>query len=323
MMKALLVQDGTLVLGEREVPAPARGEIRIRVMAAGINRPDVYQRKGNYPAPAGVDPDIPGLEVAGIVDEVGTGVTAWQTGDQVCALVAGGGYAQFVCVDQRQVLPKPEELQFEEAAGLCETLFTVWSNVFMRGHFTAGEHVLVHGGSSGIGVAAIQLVKALGGLIIVTAGTSDKCEFCERLGADIAINYRTEDFLEVIKERDIGIDIILDMIGGEYTPRNLKLLNTEGRLIMINAMQGRIGEVDLLRVMRNRLIITGSTLRARDSAFKGRIRDELLATVWPLIEAGKIKPVIYKVFGMNEAQQAHEMMEESTHMGKIILKIET
>ena len=321
-MKALLVHKGKLIMGDRPCPEPGDNEIRIKVKAAGVNRPDVFQRKGNYPAPSGVDPDIPGLEVSGIVDKVHGKHLPWQKGQPVCALVAGGGYAEYVVVDSRQVLPIPGNLTFMEAAGLCETYFTVWSNVVDRGKYQPGETVLIHGGSSGIGVSGIQLVKAMGGRVIVTAGTMEKCEACLKLGADMAINYKEKDFETEIRENNMKADIILDMVGGDYTAKNIRILKEDGRLVMINAMQGRHGEVDLLRVMVNRLTITGSTLRARDARFKGLVRDALLKHVWPLLISGEIYPVIHQVFPLEKGMEAHQVMEQSAHIGKIILQVE-
>ena len=325
-MKAIIItQPGgpeVLQIAERPVPEFAANEVLVKVMAAGINRPDVAQRKGNYPPPAGAPADIPGLEIAGIIEEVGPAVTQWQIGDKVCALVIGGGYAEYCNVPAGQCLPIPDNLSFAEAASLPETFFTVWSNVFDRGALKPGESLLVHGGSSGIGVAAIQMAKALGSIVYTTAGSEEKCSFCEALGADRAINYKTENFSDAMDTltNGKGVDVILDMIGGDYTPLNIKSLANEGRLVMINAMQGKDVQVDLSAVMRKRLTITGSMLRSRDTAFKTAIAQSLQKIIWPLLSAGKIKPVIYKIFPAGEAAKAHALMESSEHMGKIILE---
>jgi NADPH:quinone reductase len=326
MMKAIvIIEPGgpeKLVVREREIPIPGRNEILIKVRAAGVNRPDVAQRIGKYPPPKGAPPDIPGLEVSGIVHQLGEGVKSLEIGDQVCALVAGGGYAEYVLAPDEQCLTLPEGVSLEEAAALPETFFTVWNNVFDIGKFKPGETVLVHGGSSGIGVAAIQMIKALGGKIWVTAGTDEKCRFCSSLGADLAINYKKQDFEEVIKEEPEGggADIILDMVGGEYAEKNIRVMRKKGRLVMINAMQGRKGEIDLLRVMTQQLVITGSTLRPQSIAYKGQIAKKLMSEVWPLFP-DKINPVVYTAFPLEEASKAHELMESSKHIGKILLLI--
>ena len=325
-MKAIYIsQPGgpeVLQITERERPRPGPDEVLIKTKAAGINRPDVMQRMGKYPAPKDAPADIPGLEVAGIIHEVGGNVTRFKPGDQVCALVSGGGYAEYTVAPSLQCLPVPEGLSFEEAASLPETFFTVWNNIFDIGQFRPGETVLVHGGSSGIGVAAIQIVKAMGGNVIVTAGTSAKCQACQKLGADLAINYREEEFESQIQTftRGEGVDIILDMIGGDYTEKNIRSLNTNGRLVMINAMKGKMGTVDLLQIMSKRLLVTGSTLRPRSEKYKGLIAEKLLQHIWPLIPL-EIKPFIYQTFPLKQAIDAHELMESSEHIGKIILKI--
>lgn len=324
-MKAVVITQpgGPEVLQMQDRPKPSFGanEVLVRVAAAGINRPDVFQRKGNYPPPAGAPQDIPGLEIAGTVAEVGTGVTRWKTGDKVCALVMGGGYAGYCNVPEGQCLPVPGNLSFTEAASLPETYFTVWSNVFDRGALKPGESLLVHGGSSGIGVTAIQMAKALGSAVYITVGSDEKCRFCEDLGADKAINYKSENFAEVIKQvtHHQGVDVILDMIGGDYTPGNIQSLAEEGRLVLINAMKGKDAQVDLSQVMRKRLVITGSMLRSRDIAFKSAIARDLEKTIWPLLASGKIKPVIYAVFAAAEAAKAHQLMESGEHTGKIVL----
>ncbi|HEY8784060.1 MAG TPA: NAD(P)H-quinone oxidoreductase [Mucilaginibacter sp.] len=324
-MKAIVITHPggpeVLQITERPIPIYSPDEVLIKVEAAGVNRPDVSQRKGNYPPPPGASPDIPGLEIAGAIVETGADVTRWKTGDKVCALVTGGGYAEYCSVPEGQCLPVPGGLTFIEAASLPETFFTVWSNVFDRGNLKAGESLLVHGGSSGIGVAAIQMANALGSTVYVTAGTIEKCRFCEDLGAAKSINYKTEKFAEVIKQltNEKGVDVILDMIGGDYTANNLKSLAIEGRLVLINMMMGKDVQVDLSQVMTKRLTITGSTLRSRDTAFKAAIARNLEKTIWPLLASGKIKPVIYKVFPAEKAADAHRLMESSEHIGKIVL----
>jgi len=296
----------------------------VKVAAAGINRPDVFQRKGNYPPPAGAPPDIPGLEIAGTVAEVGANVTRWKVGDKVCALIMGGGYAEYCNVPAGQCLLIPENLSFIEASSLPETFFTVWSNVFDRGHLQKGESLLVHGGSSGIGVAAIQMAKAMGSTIYATAGSEDKCKFCKELGAAKAINYKTENFADTIKAltNNRGVDVILDMIGGDYTSPNLQSLAEEGRLVFINTMKGKDVNIDLSIVMRKRLTITGSMLRSREISFKAAIAQNLEKNIWPLLKSGEIKPVIYKVFPAEQAAAAHQLMESSEHIGKIVLNFE-
>lgn len=324
-MKAIVITKPggpeVLQVQERSIPICAPGEVLIKAAAAGVNRPDVSQRKGNYPPPPGASPDIPGLEIAGTIVETGADVTRWKVGDKICALVTGGGYAEYCNIPEGQCLPVPGNLTFVEAASLPETFFTVWSNVFDRGRLKAGETLLVHGGSSGIGVAAIQMAKSLGSTIYVTAGTDEKCRFCEDLGAAKAINYRKENFVEVIKQitNGKGVGVILDMVGGDYVQDNLRSLANDGRLVLINMMMGKDVQVDLSQVMTKRLTITGSTLRSRDTAFKAAIARNLEKTIWPLIASGQIKPVIYKVFPAEEAADAHKLMESSEHIGKIVL----
>eukprot|EP01037_Dinobryon_pediforme_P016855 gene16855-17040_t len=325
-MKAIVItQPGdpeVLQLAERPRPACFANEVLVKVAAAGINRPDVYQRKGNYPAPNGAPIDIPGLEISGVIVETGADVSHWKTGDKVCALVIGGGYAEYCAVPQGQCLPVPDNISLEEAASLPETFFTVWSNVFDRGKLKGEETLLVHGGSSGIGVAAIQMASALGHRVYVTAGSEEKCRFCEQLGAAKAINYHSANFSEAIKKITDrkGVDVILDMIGGDYTAGNLQSLAEEGRLVLINTMNGKDVQVDLSVVMRKRLTVTGSMLRPRDTAFKAEIAANLEKYIWPLLASGKIKPVIYKVFPAKDAAGAHRLMESSEHIGKIVLK---
>ncbi len=312
-----------LQVKQMPVPSLQPNDVLIHVMAAGVNRPDVFQRQGNYPAPAGVSNDIPGLEVAGVIEQVGASVGRWKKGDKVCALLAGGGYAEYVAAPAEQCLPVPNGFSYEEAASLPETFFTVWSNVFDRCKFKAGETVLVHGGTSGIGVAAIQMVTAMGGRVYATAGSPDKCAAAEKLGAIKCINYKTEDFEQVIKSLESnGVDIILDMVGGDYTPKNINLLKAEGRLVIINSMRGRTSEVDLMKVMVKRLTITGSTLRARDSSFKGEIAAQLEKFIWPLLATGQIKPIVHQTFSLFHAPEAHKLMETSEHVGKLVLVLE-
>ena len=308
-----------LVPGERPVPAPGAGEVLIQVTAAGVNRPDILQRQGGYPPPPGIS-DIPGLEIAGRVVALGPESGGLQPGDAVTALVAGGGYAEYCAAPVPQCLPIPEGLSLIEAAVIPETFFTVWTNVFDRGRLKAGESLLVHGGSSGIGTTAIQLASALGARVFATAGSAEKCRACEALGAERAINYREEDFVEIVKgATKRGADVILDMVGGDYIQRNIKALAPEGRLCYIAFLGGSKAEVDLLPLMLKRLTITGSTLRTREVDFKGEIARNLRETVWPLIEAGKVKPVIHKTFPLSEAAEAHRLMESSAHIGKIVL----
>ncbi|MBK0378180.1 NAD(P)H-quinone oxidoreductase [Mucilaginibacter sp. SD-g] len=324
MNTIVITQPGdpkVLQLEERPVPDYTDTEVLVKVEAAGINRPDVFQRKGNYPPPPGAPIDIPGLELAGIVTAAGSKVKRWKIGDKVCALVYGGAYAEFCNVPEGQCLPVPPNLSFAEAASLPETFFTVWSNVFDRGKLQPGESLLVHGGSSGIGVAAIQMAKASGCTVYVTAGTDDKCAFCENLGADKAINYNKQNFADLISmlTNGRGVNVILDMVGGDYTPLNIQSLADDGRLVMINTIKGKQVQVDMSAVMRRRLTITGSTLRARSTVFKTAIARKLEENIWPHITSGKIKPVVYKTFAAAQAAEAHQLMENSTHMGKIVL----
>lgn len=323
-MKAIIITHPgppeVLQPGDPPKPAYLADEVLVKVMAAGVNRPDVAQRKGHYPPPQGAS-DIPGLEIAGIIEEIGANVSRWKKGDKVCALVTGGGYAEYCNVPEGQCLPVPGNLTFIEAASLPETFFTVWSNVFDRGALKPGESLLVHGGSSGIGVAAIQMAKALGSTVYITAGTGEKCRFCEQLGADRAINYKTEDFANVINQvtNGKGVDVILDMVGGYYTQKNIDSLAEDGRLVLINMMMGKDVKVDLAQVMRKRLVITGSTLRSRDTGFKTKIAQSLEKNIWPLLASGVIKPVINKVIPAEQAAEAHKLMESSEHIGKIVL----
>ena len=311
-----------LRVGDRPKPVAGAGEVLIDVAAAGVNRPDVMQRKGMYPPPPGAS-DIPGLEVAGTVVALGEGVASLAVGDQVCALVTGGGYAEFCVAPAVQCLPVPRGLTMIEAASLPENYFTVWTNVFDRGRLARGESLLVQGGSSGIGVSAIQVAHALGSRVFATAGSPAKCAACERLGAERAINYRTEDFVEVTKSATggRGVDVILDMIGGEYVPREVAALAEEGRLVLISTMGGAKAEIDLRAVMGRRLSITGSTLRVRPVEFKGGVARSLRANVWPLLESGSVKPVVHATFPLERADDAHRLMESSEHIGKIVLTL--
>jgi len=321
-MKAIVItkEGGPEVLKLKDVEKPvAQGnQVLIKIMAAGVNRSDIVMRNSSFYG-GGDTAEIPGLEIAGIVEAVGPDVKRWKTGDKVCTLVTGGGYAEYNTVDERLCLPVPSGFSFEEAAGLPETIFTVWSNVFKTAGFKAGENFLIHGGSSGIGVTAIQMVVAMGGTAYATAGSDEKCRFCEDLGADLAINYKTEDFAAVLKE--VGIDVILDMTGGENTVKNIDILNTEGRLTFISAMNGNKSAIDIFKIMGKRLKITGSMLKHRSDDFKAELAEEIEHAVWPLVVAGKIKPVIHAVFPLDEAGDAQQLMESSTHIGKIILQI--
>lgn len=309
-----------LVLAHRPCPRPKADEVLIRVAAAGVNRPDVVQRMGLYPPPPGAS-DLPGLEVAGRVIAVGDHVTWPHVGDDVCALTPGGGYADHCVTPASACLPFPKTFSAREAAALPENYFTVWHNVFERGALKAGETILIHGGSSGIGTTAIQLAHAFGAHVVTTAGSDEKCGACRDLGADLAINYKTQDFGEEIKVKAPGggVDVVLDMVGGGYTQRNIRALKPDGRLVNIAFLGGSKMELDLTPVMVKRLTLTGSTLRPRDDAFKGRLAAALKEKVWPLLDAGRIKPVIHSTFPLIEAPAAHRLMESSGHIGKIIL----
>ena len=305
---------------ERPIPTPGAGDVLIHVVAAGVNRPDVAQRQGKYPPPPGA-PDIPGLEVAGTVEQVGAGVEDWRAGDHVCALVAGGGYAEHCVAPAPQCLPIPRGMSAVDAAAIPETFFTVWTNVFDRGRLTAGDSLLVHGGSSGIGTTAIQLAHAFGASVFATAGSAEKCAACERLGATRAINYRDEDFVAVTREATggRGIDVILDMVGGDYFPRNMEALAMGGRLVQIATLGGPKSQIFLPAVMQRRLTNTGSTLRPRSVAEKGAIAQALRQQVWPLLDDGRVRPIIYKTFPIRAAADAHRLMESGAHIGKIVL----
>ena len=320
-MKAIwIAQKGgpeVLELRELERPKAAAGEVLIRVKAAGLNRSDIYSRTSMA---YGTDESkIPGLEVSGIIESCGPGVTRWQAGDAVCALVNGGGYAEYVTVPAGQCLPVPKGWSLEEAATLPETVLTVWSNVFRTCRLQAGENFLVHGGSSGIGITAIQLGVAFGAQVYTTAGTDEKCRWCEALGAKKAVNYKTQDF--EAEWRDTGIDVILDMTGGDFTLKNLRLLREEGRMCYINSMRGKQALIDIGVVMNRRLVITGSMLKPRDTAFKSALTADVEAHVWPVIEKGAMKPVIFRVFPLAAAAEAQQLMEDGSHIGKILLRM--
>ena len=315
-------EPDVLQLCERPLPVLKTGEVLIKVHAAGINRPDVFQRLGKYPVPPGAS-DLPGLEVAGEIVDGDLGDSGFSKGDLVCALVQGGGYAEYCAAPLEQCLPVPEGLTPLEAATLPETYFTVWSNVFQRARLSDGESLLVQGGSSGIGVTAIQLAKALGHRVFATAGTDDKCRAVEQLGAERGINYRDEDFVAVIKEltNGKGVDVVLDMVAGDYVAREVDCLADDGRIVVIALLGGARADVDLNQVLRRRLTITGSTLRPRPVAFKAAIARELREQAWPLFAQGKIKPVVHAVFPLAQAAEAHALMESSTHVGKIVLQV--
>jgi putative PIG3 family NAD(P)H quinone oxidoreductase len=320
MMKAVKSVVGQpLVLQDLERPAPGPEQVVIRVAAAGVNRPDLIQRAGRYPPPPGA-PETLGLEVAGWIDQVGSGVTRWKAGDKVCALLPGGGYAEYALAHQGSVMPLPAPLSFNEAAGLPETVLTVWNNVFDIVHLKPGEAFLVHGGASGIGTTAIQIAKAWGATVYATAGTDEKCRLCEKLGAKRGINYKTEDFADVIG-KDGGVDVILDMVGSPYFDRNLNILKDLGRLSYIAFLQGSKVEGDLMRLMLKRLTITGSTLRIRTEAYKERLAGEVVKHVWPMIADGRFRPVIDRVFPIAEADGAHAYLDKSSTGGKVILEV--
>jgi len=307
---------------ERAVPQPKAGEILVRVRAAGVNRPDVLQRQGSYAPPPGAS-DIPGLEIAGDVVALGEGVKRYRIGDAVVALLAGGGYAEYATVHESTALPLPSGYSYSEAAAIAETFFTVWHNVFERGGLKEGETLLIHGGSSGIGTTAIQLAKAFGAKVIITAGSADKCEACLKLGADRAVNYRDEDFVTVVKEftGGNGADVILDMVGGDYVDRNYKAAAEDGRIVQIAFLNGAKATANFAILMTKRLTHTGSTLRSRSVEFKAGIARELEAKVWPLLAERKVAPVMDMTFPLKDAWKAHERMEGSQHIGKIVLEV--
>ena len=307
---------------ELPMPRPSPREVLIHVVAAGVNRPDLMQREGKYPPPPGAS-EIPGLEVSGVIAGCGDKVARWREGDRVCALVSGGGYAEYCVAPDVQCLPLPGGVDIVAAAGIPETFFTVWMNVFERGRLRSGESFLVHGGTSGIGTTAIQMARAFGARVFATAGSDEKCAACQRLGAERAINYRTQDFGAVLMEATggLGIDVILDMVGAPYFPRNIDLLASEGRLLQIAVLHGAKAEINLVKVLRRRLTISGSVLRARSVEEKGAIAAALETAVWPLVQDGKLRPVIYKTFPLKAAAEAHREMESGSHIGKILLTV--
>jgi NADPH:quinone reductase len=324
MMTAIAIREpgGPDVLIPEQIarPVPALGQVLIKVAAAGVNRPDILQRTGGYPPPAGA-PLTPGLEVSGEVVALGQGVQRYNVGDPVCALVPGGGYAAYCVAAEDNTLPVPAGMSLIEAAGLPETYFTVWTNVFQRGRLQAGETFLLHGGTSGIGSTAIMLAKQFGAKVIATAGSDEKCNACLKLGADVAINYRTQDFVEVMKEKELSADLALDMVGGDYVARNFKVMAMEGRIVQIAFQKASKIEIDLLPIMLKRLTLTGSTLRPRTVSQKTEIARELEAKVWPLLAKGQCRPIIHATFPLTKAAEAHRMMESSVHTGKIILVV--
>jgi NADPH2:quinone reductase len=313
-----------LLPAERPVPTAGAGEVLIRVAAAGVNRPDVLQRQGRYPPPPGVT-DIPGLEIAGVIEAVGADVTTWQVGDRVCALVSGGGYAEYCVAPAPQCLPLPRGMDFAHAAGIPETTFTVWTNVFDRGRLGRGESILIHGGSSGIGTTAIQLAHALGARVFVTAGSAEKCAACEAIGADRAINYHETDFVAAVKDatEGRGVDVVLDIVGGDYLQRNIEVLGMDGRLVMIGRQGGVKSEIDVMPVLRRRLTLTGSTLRTRSVAEKGALAQEVHKHVWPLFESGAVRVIVHRTFPFRDAAGAHRLMESSAHIGKLVLLVQS
>lgn len=325
-MRAVQIQTTAeldrLVVTDWPKPTPGPNQVLIQTHAAGVNRPDLVQRRGLYPPPPGASP-ILGLEVAGTVAEIGSAVTKVEVGDSVCALVTGGGYAEYCLASACCCLPIPRGFSFTQAAALPEAFFTVWSNVFDRAGLQAGESLLVHGGSSGIGTTAIQLAKAFGARAIATAGSDEKCRRCLVLGADLAVNYRQQDFVEAVLDftGGKGVDVILDMVGGDYLPRNLKSLASDGRLMQIGIQSGAKAEINLAALLMKRLTLAGSTLRSRSDEFKANIAEQLREKVWPLLASGQVKPVIDSVFPLAEADRAHRLMESSQHIGKIILEL--
>jgi len=316
----IITQPGdaaVLQVQERPRPEPGYRQILVRVAAAGLNRSDIMQRQGGY----GADPSgqVPGLEMAGTVERCGPGASRWQVGDAVCALLPGGGYAEYVVVDERHCLPVPGGMSMTDAASLPEAVLTVWSNVFQQARLRSGEHFLVHGGSSGIGITAIQLVVAFGAKAFATVGSDEKKSFCEKLGAERVVNYKTEDFEQVLQP--YGIDVILDMVGGDYTPKNIRLLRPDGRLTFINAMKGADSMINIRALMSKRVVLTGSMLKPRSDEVKAALIDDVLANVWPLVKTGQLKPVVYRTFPLSEAAAAQQLMESSNHIGKIVLVV--
>src|SRR5262245_21850465 len=313
-----------LVPVDRPVPSIGPDDVLVKVAAAGVNRPDILQRQGRYPPPNGVT-DIPGLEVAGTIETVGPAVTAWRPGDVVCALVSGGGYAEFCAVPAPQCLPAPRGLDVTHAAALPETTFTVWTNVVERGRLSRGEAILIHGGSSGIGTTAIQLARALGARVFATAGSAAKCEACEALGAERAINYRETDFVASIKDltNGRGVDVVLDMVAGDYVSRNIDALAMDGRLVIIGRQGGVKSEIDVMPILRKRLVITGSTLRTRSVEEKGALARAVHQHVWPLFESGAMRVIVHATFPLREASAAHRVMESGAHVGKLVLQVQS
>jgi putative PIG3 family NAD(P)H quinone oxidoreductase len=313
-----------LVPVDRPEPTIGPGEVLVKVAAAGVNRPDVLQRQGRYPPPPGIT-DIPGLEIAGTIARIASDVTAWQVGDRVCALVSGGGYSEFCAVPAPQCLPVPRGMDFTHAAAIPETTFTVWTNVFERGKLSRGESILIHGGSSGIGTTAIQLARALGARVFATAGSAEKCAACEAIGAEHAVNYREGDFVAAVKEftNGRGVDVVLDMVAGDYVQRNIEVLALDGRLVMIGRQGGVKSEIDIMPILRKRLILTGSTLRTRSIAEKGALAQAVHQHVWPLFESGAIRVIVHQTFPLRDAAAAHRVMESSTHVGKLVLQVQS
>jgi NADPH2:quinone reductase len=313
-----------LVPVDRPVPSIGPGEVLVKVAAAGVNRPDLLQRQGRYPPPPGVT-DIPGLEVAGTIEKVDPAVTAWRVGDRVCALVSGGGYAEFCAVPAPQCLPIPRGFDVTHAAAIPETTFTVWTNVFERGRLAAGESILIHGGSSGIGTTAIQLARAWGARVFATAGSAEKCAACESLGAEQCVNYRETDFVTAIKAatNGRGVDVVLDMVAGDYVQRNIEVLAMDGRLVMIGRQGGVKSEIDIMPILRKRLTLTGSTLRTRSIEEKGALARAVHQHVWPLFESGAVRVIVHQTFPLRDAPAAHRLMESSAHVGKLVLQVQS
>lgn len=313
-----------LVPVNRPTPSIGPDDVLVKVSAAGVNRPDVLQRQGRYPPPPGVT-DIPGLEVAGTIEAVGSSVTSWRAGDRVCALVSGGGYAEFCAVPAPQCLPAPRGMDVTHAAAIPETTFTVWTNVFERGSLRKGETILIHGGSSGIGTTAIQLAHALGAHVYATAGSAEKCAACESLGAQKAINYRQTDFVSAVKDltNGRGVDVVLDMVAGDYVQRNIEVLAMNGRLVMIGRQGGVKSEIDVMPILRKRLVLTGSTLRTRSVEEKGALAQSVYRHVWPLFESGAVRVIVHETFPLPHAAEAHRLMESSAHVGKIVLQVQS
>jgi putative PIG3 family NAD(P)H quinone oxidoreductase len=328
MMVAIEIREHggpeVLVPVERPMPTVGPGDVLIKVAAAGVNRPDVLQRQGRYPPAPGVT-DIPGLEVSGTIETLGPEVRGWHVGDVVCALVSGGGYAEYCAAPAPQCLPVPRGMDFTHAAGVPETTFTVWTNVFERGRLAEGESILIHGGSSGIGTTAIQIAHARGARVFATAGSAEKCAACESIGAERAFNYRDTDFVEAVKRATDGrgVDVVLDMVGGDYLQRNIEALGMDGRLVMIGRQGGSKSEIDIMPVLRRRLTLTGSTLRTRSVADKGALAQAVHEHVWPLFESGAVRVIVHRTFPLRDAAAAHRLMESSVHIGKLLLLVQS